>query len=233
MGYLDSLLAFKGELNKGTKLYFQGGLRKSVWTKGWEKLSGKKSPDEYRVHKTKAGLLAVLPHNSDNSLFVHPTEQDKFYRVNNWPEGGIIGNGFALTETVEKKIDELIVYGSSIRKSAYCQELEFGADVFVNHSVSEEGNIVNLTFCYNIISKPHKKAKTVWFDVFPDNFQKEAMACGPLPAGLVLQKIPPGCSINYEATLENLVQLIKPDKMTTRTIFSLFSLDYLVPRVLH
>ncbi|MDP3698611.1 MAG: hypothetical protein Q8R47_03415 [Nanoarchaeota archaeon] len=185
----------------------------------------------YKTHQTQAGLYAVLPYKEDGSLFLkYPPS--KIERIQTWPAyDHHVGNSFYLQETQVKTKGEYFYLGSKVSRSSFHNETKIKSTISVAYSIRGDGALDSLRIYYDLLL--HKKHfKKVWFEVYRNHAINILDAKGPM-IKTNLNASSAKIGVNYDATLENVVNLLLPEELGPEQFRPLFTLDYLELHTLH
>ncbi len=228
MAFLEDLLTFERKLTEGAEVVV---LPRKLSLRG---LFSRKDtqPSCYKKHQTKAGLPVVLLHDCKGRLFLSPDE-GVFSRSKSWNNQVPLAKGFYLQETCECRTESRPrIFGSKISKSFHHAETNDAIDVSVGYVVAQEGIPTAVRISYGIKLEEHPNFKTVVFEAY--RLAGDVVAAGPLVCGSQKNfKLPEGCGVNHEETLEYLVSFIRQEKLSPVEFKFLFHLSYVRPRMLH
>ncbi len=223
MSFLDNLLTLENSLEAGQQLLI-------FPRTGRSQLLGRTQPYCYKTHRTKAGLSLVLPHTKEGLLYLNYPKK-KFEDLRTWPlHNHHVGNNFYLEESVVKHDQRSLFLGSKVSKSIYDEDAKTQATVALTYLVKENGIPHNLRIHYSLVFQ-QKYFRKVSFEVYRDQSATILSARGPEVKTNV--NYPKSESIDYEATLEKLVDLVLPAKLDIGQFYPLFNFDYVQQHVLH
>ena len=223
MSFLDDLLTLDAPLEEGQQLV--------TFPRTWRNnLPWNAQPFCYKAHQTKAGLYLVLPHNKDSSLFTHYPQKElgktKQLKV---PDFSL--DVFSLEQVSTKKGKEL-VFESLLSRSRFHNQTQTGVKISYSYGISSEGLPIHLQIDYNLTLHRDDYRK-VSFEVYRHKGFEGVSAKGP--------KIEDNLDIpyrdfwptNYDATLQNLVELISEEELGPMQFYPLLSLNYVEQHLLH
>lgn len=223
MSFLDYLLTPKNPLSNGEAIitYPQSWGDALPWKK--------KKPFSYRAHQTKAGLYVVLPHHNDGSLFIDPAKKEE---TTTYAPGKHTVHGFGLQETYLRNESRASYLGSTLTKSAYIAELKMGTRISLFYLVNEQAIPICFRLSYSVtLDEQYYKKVSFEADRVLEGFISSR---GPLvETNMTPFETEKGHYVDVEATLEKLVQIIKPEKVNPQKFFSLVDLSYVEQRLLH
>lgn len=222
MSFLNKLLTLENSLQDGEEiLRFPRTLRDYL---PWNK----KQPFCYKAHRTRGGLYLILPHNRDDSLFLgYPKqkciETKEFYV----PYPSI--DSFSL-EQVAAKRDTGLCFASLVGRTAFHPETKTGIRITVSYGATSEAVPIHLHIKYRVLlHKDHYKK--VSFEVFRNRDTNTISARGPeIETNMSRNDLWP---VHYEATLENLVDLITEPHLSPEQFSPLLTDAYVELHTLH
>ncbi|MBI4147487.1 hypothetical protein HY494_02440 [Candidatus Woesearchaeota archaeon] len=223
MSFLDSLFTLENTLEEGDEvLRFPRTWRDSL---PWDK-----KPFCYKAHQTKGGLYFVLPHDKDGSLFLdYPRKEFLDTKDFHLPRPAV---GPFYAEQVLTKRDDYLSFASKVSRTVFNSETNTGVKISVSYGVTADAVPIGLHINYSLILH-REDYKKVSFKVTRDRITGVISATGPhIKTNIHLPREELWLT-DYDATLENLVDLITAEELTPEHFSPLLTDAYVVKHTLH
>ncbi len=221
MSFLDNLLTLENPLHKGTQiLTFPRSLRTYLF--------GPDKPFCYKAHQTKAGLYLVLPHTKKGSVFLNYPHEG-FTETKNFHHPHTYLDSFYVEQTMTKR-EKRLSFASQVSKVIVHPETQTNLKISVSYGMAEEGKPFRLRLHYTLLFE-QGHYKMVLFDIYRNQGTKQIMARGPeIKTNMTRKDFFP---VDYEATLENLVNLITMPEIGPEQFSLLLTDSYVALHTLH